>query len=76
MDQPLRQVLEDLFALPPERYADDLTLESVPGWSSISHLTLVLALEETFGVQFSPEEISELVSVRKIKAILAQHGAR
>ena len=36
------------------------------------HLNLVLALEQEFGVQFSPEEIEQLLSVELIVALVAE----
>ena len=46
------------------------------GWDSVHHFTLILALEEALGVSFAPEDIPEMTSVGKIKAVLSrrQHG--
>lgn len=45
------------------------TLES---WDSLQHLNLVLALEESFGVQISPEEADSMTSIGAIAQILDQ----
>ena len=34
--------------------------DNIETWDSLQHLNLVLALEQTFGVRFTPEEISEM----------------
>jgi acyl carrier protein len=75
MDQHLRRVFHELFGIAPEQCNDALSMENVKGWDSVSHLTLVFALEEAFAVQFSPEDISELTSVGRIRAFLSQRGA-
>ncbi len=75
MDQQIRKVFHDLFGIPPERCGDDMSMETVKGWDSVTHLTLVFALEEAFHMQFLPEDISELTSVGRIRAFLAQRGA-
>jgi acyl carrier protein len=75
MDQELRRVFHDLFGIPPEQCNETMSMETVKGWDSVSHLTLVFALEEAFHVQFSPEDISELTSLGRIRAFLAQRGA-
>ena len=69
--QQLGKVFSDLFGIPPEECVDSLAMENVAGWDSVNHLTLVFMLEEEFKVQFSPEEISELTSVGRIKSLLA-----
>lgn len=40
--------------------------EVTPSWDSFGHLRLVMAVEEEFGVSFSPEEIVQLDSVERI----------
>lgn len=35
-------------------------------WTSIRHMHLVLALEETFGIQFDDDEVPALVSYQAI----------
>ena len=44
--------------------------ETVPNWDSLQHLNLVLALEQEFQVQFTPEEIEQLLSVALVAALL------
>jgi acyl carrier protein len=75
MDQQLRKVFHELFGISPEQCNDAMSMETVKGWDSVSHLTLVFALEEAFDVQFSPEDISELTSLGRIRAFLSQRGA-
>lgn len=36
---------------------DETTAEDVEGWDSLSHVQLVAALEEAFGIEFKSREI-------------------
>ena len=45
-----------------------------PGWDSIAHIALVTELETSFGIEMSPEEITELTSYSQAEAILRRHG--
>ena len=74
-DQRIAKVFHDLFGIPQDNCYDATSMETVKGWDSVNHLTLVFTLEEAFNVQFSPEDISELTSVGRIKALLSQRGA-
>lgn len=56
-------------AIQPETTAAD-----VPGWTSVAHLSLVLEIEKTFGVQIANEEIAALGSVSAIMACLQGKG--
>jgi acyl carrier protein len=73
-DQRIGKEFHDLFGIAPGDCHDTMSMETVKGWNSVNHLTLVFTLEETFNVHFSPEDISELTSVGRIKALLSQRG--
>ena len=46
--------------------------ETIPTWDSLQHLNLVLALEQEFRIQFTPEEIEQILSVEKAAAVLEE----
>lgn len=62
----VRQVVSDIFAVPVERVAKDSSPDSIEAWDSMQHLNLVLAVEEKFNVQFTPEEMELMRSVGQI----------
>ena len=49
--------------------------DTVPDWDSLAHLALVSDLEREFSVQFSADEVVEMVNVRIIAEILTGRGA-
>jgi acyl carrier protein len=53
----------DLFGVPVEQITAASSPQTLENWDSIQHLNLVLAVEEKFGVQLSPEEIEEMKNV-------------
>ena len=48
----------------------ETTPNQLPGWTSMAHLELVLALEKRFDLMFEAEEIAELASVKAIVGAL------
>jgi acyl carrier protein len=62
----IRNIISSLMQVP----LDEVTISSSPAtiktWDSLQHLNLILSLEETFGIQFSPEETTELLNVETI----------
>lgn len=74
MSDALQGVFRDVLGLKDGEFRDDLRLDAIPTWDSVVHLTLVLALEQTFGVMFEPEEAAALKSVADIRAALARKG--
>jgi acyl carrier protein len=59
----IRTMASDLFGVPAERINAASSPETIENWDSIQHLNLVLAVEEKFGVQFSPEEIEQMKTI-------------
>ena len=59
----IRTMASDLFGVPADRITASSSPESLENWDSVQHLNLVLALEEKFGLQLSPEEIEQMKSV-------------
>lgn len=71
----VRQAVSDVFGVPVAEVTAESSPQTVEAWDSMGHLNLVLALEQSFGVQFSPEEIAGMVSVRLAAETLARKGA-
>ena len=67
-------ILADLFQLDIAPTGDDIHRDSVPEWDSVSHLHLVLELEEVFGVALSDQEVVGIASARDITALLERRG--
>jgi acyl carrier protein len=60
--QTLRQPMPPTFAT--ERF------EALPGWDSITHLSLLLALEKTFSITFTTHEMRFIRDVPSLLTLL------
>ena len=70
----VRQIVADVFNVPAESVTVDSSPESIESWESLTHLNLVLSLEQAFDVSFAPEEIAELTSVAAIVERVQKEG--
>jgi acyl carrier protein len=70
----LCNIVADILELPPEQVTPDLNAEAVGHWDSFTHLQLILALEDEYGVQFDPQRIPELTRVSLLQAELEKNG--
>ena len=59
----IRTMASDIFGVPADKITPASTPETIETWDSIQHLNLVLALEEKFDLQLSPEEIEQMKSI-------------
>lgn len=65
-------IAADVFETPESALAATSSPDTVSTWDSLRHLSFVVALEEGFGVQFSPEEIEQLLSIELTVALLEE----
>jgi len=68
--EQVSQLVSDIFAVPSERVRADSSPDTIEAWDSMQHLNLVLALEERFNLQLSPEEMEKMRSVGEISAMV------
>jgi acyl carrier protein len=77
MKQRVLRIASDVLGAPIEQLDGSSSPDTVESWDSLNHMNLVLALEEEFEVQFSDDQIVELLSIdAMVDALSAMPGAR
>lgn len=74
MEDALRGVMQDVLGIAPGEFRETLRMQDVEAWDSVLHMTLMLTLEQTYGVSFDPEEAQQMTSVAAIREALRSHG--
>jgi len=73
--EKVRSIAADILKINSSALSADSSPATVDTWDSVQHLNLVLALEESFGLQFSPEEMDEMKNLRRIAGIVESKTA-
>lgn len=55
---------------------DELTYNTIKEWDSTAHMILIAELENTFDVMLDTDDIIDMSSVGKAKAILAKYDVQ
>jgi acyl carrier protein len=66
----VRGVMAETFGVDEDELPEDVSQEDFERWTSLYHITLVLALEDAFGTSFSSEEMEAMTSQAAIVATL------
>jgi acyl carrier protein len=64
------EIMAQVMNVPIENVREDSSPDTIETWDSLKHMSLILTLEEEFGVQFSDEEIVEMLNVGLIMDVL------
>ena len=70
-DARLKQIVADSLTIYEDDIVDETSPNTEPAWTSLGHLTLMSAVEEGFGVQFSMEEMASTVNFGELRELLA-----
>jgi acyl carrier protein len=54
---------------------DETTAAEVPGWDSLTHVAILAAVEEAYGVRFRSMEVLRLKSVGDLQALVDRKTA-
>ena len=66
MDSVLPEILQiaaDVFSVPIDAICAKSSPDSLEGWDSIKHINLMMAIEQAFNVEITPEELAEVRSI-------------
>ncbi len=66
----LTQVFEEVFDQSGLTLSPETTANDIEGWDSMSHVTMLMAVEEHFDIEFKPYEIANLVNVGALIALI------
>lgn len=59
-----------VFEIPVEQIKDDSSPDTIGSWDSLKHMNLVVALEEVFEIEFTDDEIVEIISFAFIQTTI------
>ncbi len=64
-----------VFGIHPERITETTSQNNLEVWDSVTHINLILALEQEFDVRFSDRQIPQLLDFATIHQAVAQFKA-
>jgi len=72
IDEKVKSIVAQVMEVPVDSVREDSSPDTIEAWDSLKHMNLVLALEQSFDVTFSEEQITEIESVELIIATLKE----
>lgn len=72
----LEKIFAEVFVIPESTVLDALELSKISGWDSLTHMMLIVRLEEVYQIQFDGDEIADMKSVGDARNALRVHGVQ
>jgi acyl carrier protein len=76
LEHKLKTIMAEALTIPMERIDDSTTMDNVDTWDSLRHMELVVAIEQSFQIEFSAEEFIQMTSFAEIKRVLGDKGVQ
>lgn len=73
MEEKINKILMETLKVSEEQAKQDLTMDDVNNWDSLTHMNLIVAIEDEFGVELSGDDIAEMISFYAIKSTVAKY---
>jgi acyl carrier protein len=70
----LEEVFERVLEEPADTFTDDASPDTVLTWTSLRHVTVLVEIENEYGIRFSNAEMATMRSVGDIRNALAKKG--
>lgn len=70
--QRLTEVFRRVFDDPALEISESTTANDVPGWDSLTHVDLIVAVETEFAVKFTTREVMTFANVGELMAAVAR----
>ena len=70
IEDRVKSVISAVFEIPVEHITEDSSPDTIESWDSLKHMNMVVALEEEFNIQFTDDELIELINMKLIMVVL------
>lgn len=70
MIEDLRQLFEDVLRQPMPTLNNQMRFDELPGWDSVAHLSLLLAVERHFNIAFTSVQMIQMKTIGELMAVL------
>ncbi len=70
----IEEVFADILQEPVDAISDETSPKTMRKWDSLKHIQVVMAIEQAFGVSFSPPEVMTITSVGAVRDLLKEKG--
>ena len=73
MKEKVCAIVSRIMQVPVEQVDEHSSPGTIQQWDSLRHMSLLLALEEEFGIQFEDQELVETMGISNILKVLERH---
>ena len=68
----INEILAEVFKISSEEVSQNLEMKEVENWDSLTHMNLIVAIEDKFQIQLTGDDIAEMITFDAIRSIVSK----
>lgn len=69
----INEIIIETLKVSKEQSVLNLGMDDVANWDSLTHMNLIVSIEDEFGIEISGDDIAEMISFESIKKTVAKY---
>lgn len=70
--EKIRKIIAETFKIKESEITPQTNMKDIDSWDSLTHMELIVSLEDEFEIEFTADEIMEMTDVEKIEKIVGE----
>lgn len=70
--QKVRKIIAETFKIKENEITSQTNMKDIDSWDSLTHMELIVSLEDECGIEFTADEIMEMITVEMIEKIVGE----
>jgi acyl carrier protein len=72
----IQAIASSILGLPDLNLKEESTARDVPGWDSLTHVQIIIGVEQAFGIRMNATEVAQLENAGSLVDVVQQHLGR
>ena len=72
LEDRIKNIMSAVFEIPEGQIKNNSSPDTIESWDSLKHMNLIIALEEEFEIEFTDNEIFDMMNYTLIKSIITE----
>lgn len=69
----INQIIANIFNISNEEVLKNLGMDDVNNWDSLSHMNLIVSIEDEFKIELTGDDISEMITFDQIRDVIQKY---
>jgi acyl carrier protein len=73
IEERIKNIMSIVFEVSIDEIKEDSSPDNISSWDSLKHMNLIVALEDEFNIQFTDDNIVEMINMKLLVAVVTEN---